>query len=310
MSDLGPGLLEATFVLIGLLLAVTGIRAFRDPTNPRRVTTAAFWLLLGVTFAFGSVLPHRAIGVIVLAIGALSFARSVKTGTFDEGTPEERTASALRLGNWLFVPALSLAAVAVVISTVAPFGDQSGSVAIAIASISALLIAWVMTRAPAAVVVGQSDRMIQQVGPVGMLPQFLAMLGVVFTAAGVGDVVANAIAKVVPDGSQVAGVIAYCVGMALFTIIVGNTFAAFTVITTGIGIPFVIALGGDPVIAGAIAMTAGFCGTLVTPMAANFNALPVGLLEMKDTYGVIKAQAPVAVVLFVIQVVLMYVWAF
>ena len=156
----------------------------------------------------------------------------------------------------------------------------------------------------------QSDRMIQQVGPVGMLPQFLAMLGVVFTSAGVGEVVSNGIAKIVPDGSQLAGVIAYCVGMALFTIIVGNTFAAFTVITAGIGIPFVIALGGDPVIAGAIAMTTGFCGTLVTPMAANFNALPVGLLEMKDTYGVIKAQAPIAAVMFVIQVALMYFWAF
>ena len=45
-------------------------------------------------------------------------------------------------------------------------------------------------------------------------------------------------------------------------------------------------------------------------MAANFNALPVGLLEMKDTYGVIKAQAPLALVLFVIQVALMYLWAF
>ena len=152
--------------------------------------------------------------------------------------------------------------------------------------------------------------MIQQVGPIGMLPQFLAMLGVVFTSAGVGEVVADGIAGIVPDGNPFAGVIAYCVGMALFTAIVGNTFAAFTVITAGIGMPFVIALGGDPVVAGALAMTAGFCGTLVTPMAANFNALPVALLEMKDPYGVIKAQAPLAAVLFVIQVVLMYFWAF
>jgi uncharacterized membrane protein len=310
MSDLGPALLEATYVLIGLLLALSGVRAFLDHTNPRRVTTAAFWLLLGAIFALGSVLPDRVTGVLLLGIAALSFARGVKTGTFEEGTPQEREGHARRLGNWLFVPALSLAAIAVAIATWAPFGDQSGSLSICIASILALFIAWALTRAPAAVVVAQSDRMTQQVGPVGMLPQFLAMLGVVFTSAGVGEVVADAIAKVVPDGNQLAGVIAYCVGMALFTIIVGNTFAAFTVITTGIGIPFVIALGGDPVVAGAIAMTAGFCGTLVTPMAANFNALPVGLLEMKDTYGVIKAQAPLALVLFVIQVALMYVWAF
>jgi uncharacterized membrane protein len=310
MSDLGPELLEATYVLIGLLLALAGVRAFLDHTNPRRVTTAAFWLLIGCIFALGSVLPDRVTGVLLLVVAGLSFARGVTVGTFDEGTTEEREGHARRLGNWLFVPALSLAAIAVAIATWAPFGDQSGSLSISIASILALGIAWAMTRAPASVVVSQSDRMVQQVGPVGLLPQFLAMLGVVFTSAGVGEVVADAIAKIVPDGNQLAGVIAYCVGMALFTIIVGNTFAAFTVITTGIGIPFVIALGGDPVIAGAIAMTAGFCGTLVTPMAANFNALPVGLLEMKDTYGVIKAQAPLAVVLFVIQVALMYLWAF
>jgi uncharacterized membrane protein len=139
-----------------------------------------------------------------------------------------------------------------------------------------------------------------------MLPQFLAMLGVVFTASGVGEVVANAIAGIVPEGNRLAGVIAYCVGMALFTAIVGNAFAAFTVITAGIGVPFVIALGGNPVIAGALAMTAGFCGTLVTPMAANFNALPVALLQMQDRNGVIKAQAPLAAVLFAAHIVLMY----
>jgi uncharacterized membrane protein len=310
MSDWGPGLLEATFVLVGLLLAVTGIRSFLDKTNPRRVTTAAFWLLLGASFAFGKVFPHKVTGVMILVIAALSLARGVKTGSFDEGTPEEREASARRLGNWIFVPALSLAAIAVAISTWAPFGEQSGTLSIGVASVAALMIVWAMTRAPARVVVSQADRMIQQVGPVGMLPQFLAVLGVVFTTAGVGDVVSKGIAGIVPDNSPLAGVIAYCVGMALFTIIVGNTFAAFTVITAGIGVPFVIALGGDPVIVGAIAMTAGFCGTLVTPMAANFNALPVALLEMKDNYGVIKAQAPLAAILFVIQVALMYFWAF
>ena len=72
--------------------------------------------------------------------------------------------------------------------------------------------------------------------------------------------------------------------------LMGNAFAAFTVITASIGIPFVIAQGGDPIVAGALAMTGGFCGTLLTPMAANFNTLPVALLEMKQEFGVIKAQ--------------------
>ena len=110
-------------------------------------------------------------------------------------------------------------------------------------------------------------------------------------------------------------IMALALGLAIvifscFTMVMGNGFAAFTVITAGIGVPFVIAQGGDPVIAGTLAMTAGFCGTLLTPMAANFNALPVALLEMKNPNGVIKAQAPMALILILVHIGLMYFWAF
>lgn len=246
MSDLGPELLNAMFVLVGLLLAATGVRALLDSTNPRRLTTGAFWLLLAFTFAFGEAVPYAVTGIVILVIGAITLSKGVRVGTLQEGTDEEKEAGARRLGNWLFVPALALAAIAVGVSTWAPFGEESGQLSIGVASIAALLIAWVLTRAPARVVAGETDRLIQQVGSVGMLPQFLAMLGVVFTAAGVGEVVANAISVIVPEGSELAGVIAYCVGMALFTAVVGNAFAAYTVITAGIGVPFVFALGVIP----------------------------------------------------------------
>ena len=114
----------------------------------------------------------------------------------------------------------------------------------------------------------------------------------------------------VPSGSRLMGVVAYVLGMVLFSMIMGNAFAAFTVITAGIGVPFVFSLGADPIVAGALAMTAGFCGTLLTPMAANFNTLPVALLDMKDPNGVIKAQVGVAIVMIVIHVFLMYFLAF
>jgi uncharacterized membrane protein len=310
MSDWGPHLLDAMFVLLGVLLAATGVRALLDQGNPKRLTTAAFWLILAFIFAFGESVSPELIGALIIALGALSLARGIEVGTVVEGTEEEKEAGAARLGNWLFVPALSLAAVAVLISTKQPFGDESGTVSIGVASIAALLIAWIMTRAKPKVIVEQTDRLIRQVGPVGMLPQFLAMLGAVFTGAGVGEVVSHAISGIIPDGSKLAGVIAYCVGMALFTAVVGNAFAAHTVITAGIGAPFVFALGGDPVIAGALAMTAGFCGTLCTPMAANFNALPVALMQMKDENGVIKRQVPIAAAMFVVHIIVMYLWAF
>ena len=53
---------------------------------------------------------------------------------------------------------------------------------------------------------------------------------------------------------------AYVLGMVLFSMIMGNAFAAFTVITAGIGVPFVFSLGADPIVAGALAMTAGVVG--------------------------------------------------
>jgi uncharacterized membrane protein len=53
-------------------------------------------------------------------------------------------------------------------------------------------------------------------------------------------------------------------------------------------------------------MFAGYCGTLLTPMAANFNVVPAMLLELKDKNAVIKAQVPIALSVFVINTLLMY----
>ena len=148
------------------------------------------------------------------------------------------------------------------------------------------------------------------VGPVSLLPQILAALGSLFTAAGVGTVIANGVSAVVPDGNLFIATAVYCIAMALFTMIMGNGFAAFSVITVGVGIPFLIAKGADPIVVGALGLTAGYCGTLMTPMAANFNIMPAALLETKSKYAIIKSQVPVAIVMLVIHIVLMYFLAF
>ena len=147
------------------------------------------------------------------------------------------------------------------------------------------------------------------VGITGILPQLLAALGAVFTAAGVGDVISGAVSVLIPEGNMFIAVLVYCAGMALFTMIMGNGFAAFSVITVGIGMPFLIAKGANPAVVGALGLSAGYCGTLVTPMAANFNIMPAALLEMRNKYGIIKAQAVVAAVMFALHVAIMYFWA-
>ena len=89
--------------------------------------------------------------------------------------------------------------------------------------------------------------------------------------------------------------------------IMGNAFAAITVMTVGIGAPFVLAYGANPVVIGMLALTCGYCGTLLTPMAANFNILPVAILNMKDRWGAIKNQVLVAIFMLVFQICYMIV---
>ena len=149
------------------------------------------------------------------------------------------------------------------------------------------------------------------VGWAAILPQMLASLGAVFALAGVGDVVGGLAWQGIPQGSLLGAVIAYGLGMALFTMIMGNAFAAFPVMIAAIGMPLLIRqYGGDPAIICAIGMLAGFCGTLMTPMAANFNLVPAALLELKDKNGVIKAQVGTAIPLLIVNIALIYFLAF
>lgn len=307
MATLIPNMLELFYVLIGVILFSSAWRVLRDPNHPAKIGTALFWTILGVLFAFGSYIPNVINGVLILAMGVITLLKQVKIGKLEQASEEESQRHANRIGNRIFLPCILLAVLAVMIAQFTPLGGQVG---IGLAAVIAFVITVLLTRATPSTVVGDSDRMIQQVGITGILPQLLAALGVIFNKSGVGDVISHGISTVVPVGSPFVGVVAYCLGMMVFTMIMGNAYAAFTVITAGIGIPFVIAQGGDPVVAGALAMTAGFCGTLMTPMAANFNALPAALLEMKDLNKVIKVQVPMALTLVLIHIALMYFWAF
>ncbi|WP_438468230.1 DUF979 domain-containing protein [Streptococcus pluranimalium] len=307
MVEFGNTLLEIAYVIIGIQLFHTAFKAFNDQTNPSRVGTGSFWGLIGVTFIGGSFLPNKVIGSIVVVLALLTLFKQVKIGQFaplDEVIAEKRSQ---KIGNMIFLPVILMAVLALVVAQILP---DFSRVAIAIAAIIATLAALYITKQKPASLLDENNRMIQQVSTSGILPQLLGALGAIFTAAGVGDVIAGMIGSVVPDQSRFFGVLAYVLGMVIFTIIMGNAFAAFTVITAGIGVPFVFELGANPIMAGALAMTAGYCGTLLTPMAANFNALPVALMDMKNPNGVIKAQAPIALIMIVVHIILMYFLAF
>ncbi|MBI9094815.1 MAG: DUF979 domain-containing protein [Sphaerochaeta sp.] len=295
------------YCIIGLVFFLVGMKALRDKTHARPIFTAIFWFILAFTFIVGPYVPHWITGICVLAIAALTASNRVIQSKSDNPTVEATRKSADKLGYKVFIPALCLAFVAVFAATFLPFGANN---AIGISAVVALIVAYIITKAPVKSAVVDGTRLMDNVGPVGILPQLLAALGALFTAAGVGTVIAKGVSTIIPDGSKLIAVAVYCIGMALFTIIMGNGFAAFSVITVGIGIPFLIMQGADPVVVGALGLTAGYCGTLLTPMAANFNIMPAALLETKDKYIIIKSQAPVALVMLLVHIILMYILAF
>ncbi|OTP29357.1 hypothetical protein A5798_002525, partial [Enterococcus sp. 6C8_DIV0013] len=285
----------------------TAYKVFTNKSNSKRIGTSLFWLDLGLLFMLGKFLPNIASGLLVVLLGVISLFRQFEVSKFAAFDQEKLEKDAKKYGNKIFIPVLSLAVVSVVLAFFIPLSSKS---AIGIASIVGIILAMLIFGSKPKHVIEESDRMVQTMGTSGILPQLLAALGAIFTIAGVGDVISQMIGGFVPEGNRLAGVTAYVLGMVVFTIIMGNGFAAFTVITAGVGLPFVIAQGADPAIAGALALTAGYCGTLLTPMAANFNVLPASLLEMKNPYGVIKEQVPVAVIMIIVHIALMYFWAF
>ena len=300
-------LMNIIYAVIGSQLLYTASRVCRDSTNPTRLGATAFWTILGVIFIFGSWIPPQIVGILVVVLALLTLFKQVQVGTLPQVKEEEAERNAKRLNNKIFIPVMTLALSALAFAQFVP--DLSRA-AVGVGATIGTIVILLITKAKVGELVEQSDRMVQQVSSVSILPQLLAALGAVFTVAGVGEVIANIIGSVVPANHQFFGVVAYVLGMVIFTMIMGNGFAAFAVITAGVGIPFVIELGADPIIVGALGLTAGYCGTLMTPMAGNFNALPAALLETKSPYSIIRDQMPIALIMVVVHIVLMYVWAF
>ena len=306
--DLSTVVSEIFYCIIGLLFGLNGVKALKDRDLKTRIPTAIFWFIVAFTFIAGSYIPKWITGACVVAMACLTASRKVSQSASDVPTAEETRANADKLGFKVFIPALTLALVAVLAATF--FKSLGANNAIGISAVAALIVALCLFKAKPATALADGTRLLDSVGPTGLLPQVLSALGALFTAAGVGDVIASGVGMVVPEGNRLAAVVVYCVAMALFTMIMGNGFAAFSVITVGIGIPFVIAQGGDPVVVGTLGLTAGYCGTLMTPMAANFNIMPAALLETRSKYAVIRSQIPVAITMLVIHIILMYVLAF
>lgn len=316
--------------LAGAILLVVAIMSWRDKANPRRLTTGLFWGIYGLLFLLGDWTfslvgdkrtVHIAVGVAVVLLALIAGFGGVRLGSYHQRSQQEREASAQRLGSRLFLPALAIPVITVVgvllfnnlpSLQLALFGPGNHSTLVTlfsmtVGSLVGLVSAVIMTREQAHQPLQEARRLLDSIGWAFILPQILATLGLLFTSAGVGSGIAWLTQEYLAVDSRFIAVAVYAIGMALLTMIMGNAFAAFPIITAGIGIPvLVLQHGGNPAVMAAIGMFSGYCGTLMTPMAANFNIVPAALLELPDKNAVIKAQVPTAVLLLIANVFLLY----
>jgi len=309
--------IDYLYWLAGLVLAITALLTFADRGHPRRFTTGLFWLLYAIIFLVGDKLPPALVGAGAVLMALIAGFGGVGLGKHETLPEEERRASAKRLGNKLFVPALLIPLVTVIGTLLfkdvkiagLPLLDPKNVtfVSLGIGCLISLAVVCWLTRDNVVQGVRESRRLTESLGWALVLPQMLAMLGLVFADAGVGKAVAHLTTAYINMDYKLVAVAVYCIGMALFTVIMGNGFAAFPVMTGGIGVPILVGtFNGNPAVMAAIGMFSGYCGTLLTPMAANFNIVPAALLELEDKNAVIRAQVPTALAVLVANILLLY----
>jgi len=301
------------YAVAGAAFALFAALSATDRTNPKRFGNAAFYALLTASFWFGDAIGDVGNGVLVLGLVGIAGFGLMGRGGRATTAPAARVAEAEARGNRIFVPALVIPATALigtllfwqVPTLVDP--KQVTLVALTCGVLIALAVGYAWLRPAPATPFAEGVRLMDSVGWAAVLPQMLASLGAVFALAGVGEAVGQLAGMALPSGSLIGAVLVYGLGMAGFTMVMGNAFAAFPVMLGGIGMPLLIRqFHGDPAVVAAIGMLAGFCGTLMTPMAANFNLVPAALLDLKDKGAVIKAQVPTAIPLLVVNIALLY----
>jgi uncharacterized membrane protein len=312
------------YVLTGAMYVAFAVLSARDRCNRKRFGNAAFWALVAISFWFGDYLGDLGNGILVLAIVAVAGAHLLGRGETISTSIEQRIELAKRYGGKLFLPALIIPVTAffgTLLFNYTPLKETglidpkaTTLVLLGVGVLIALAVCYAWLRPPVLAPLDEGRRLMDSIGWAAILPQMLAALGAIFAAAGIGDIIGGLAGAAIPHGSVFLAVVVYAVGMALFTIIMGNAFAAFPVMVAAIGVPILIhGAGADPAVIGAVGMLSGFCGTLLTPMAANFNIVPAALLELKDQNGVIRMQVATAIPLFICNVLILYfagyVWA-
>jgi uncharacterized membrane protein len=197
------------YALAGAVFAGFAIGSARDETNPKRWGNAAFWSFLVVSFWFGDFLGDIGNGLLVLALVGIAGFQLIGRGSKESGTPEERERSSQRHGNKLFLPALIIPFSAFVgtllfnytpLNTLGVIDPKAVTLVLfGCGVIVALIVIYLWLHPPALAGVDDGSRLANSIGWAMVLPQMLASLGVIFAAAGVGEISGGSVSALITN---------------------------------------------------------------------------------------------------------------
>lgn len=297
-------ILDCIYVVTGFYLLIFGVYSFFDRNNLKRHGTSFFWSTYGVLMIFGKMLPDWVAGVLVIVLALIPGFGLMGRGKYEEINKKQRERDAENLGLLLFVPVLIIPIGTMFIGGLTSLGALVG---LGLSALVALAVTLRLTGEPLKCAVQEGRRTVDALGWTAVISLYLATIGQLFNGAGLGDSIALVIKAFSPGESKLLAVALYCFGMMFFSFILGNAFAAYAIVTTGIGLPFLVEVhGGDPAVLGVLAMLSGYSGSIISPLAGNFTLVPTALLKIKDQFGIAKAELPVVLIMLFIHMTIMY----
>ncbi|MBI4751565.1 MAG: DUF979 family protein [Acidobacteria bacterium] len=325
--------LHSIYLIIAITLIAISVIIITTPGRRHRLANAGYWALLGGIFFLPEKIPYGGYAIIGIGVAILVMLDAcgiIRPASIRVELPPDPSQSrqteahpaqaslpglSSKIPTAILWPVLAIPvitfAVAFIYRWIGRDSSTGALIGLGVSGLVAMGIAYWVTSQRLVELAEAGAKLTEEIGPLNILPQLLAALGTLFTSAGVGTLLAGYFSSCIPANHPFLAGIVYFAAMTFFTAIMGNSFAAFAVITVGIGIPLVILpFSLDPAFVAILGLTAGSCGTLLSPMAANFNLLPAYLYEMKNPYGIIQAQWKFALGLWGCHALIFAVWLF